>query len=64
MLKCFFNEHPFISLLMVATVCETAVVMTKIIKGNNKHVTIGIFGDEADDEEDVSNKETTETKED
>ena len=32
MLKCFFNEHPFISLLMVATVCETAVVMTKIIK--------------------------------
>ena len=64
MLKYFFNEHPFISLLMVATVCETAVVMTKIIKGNNKHVTIGIFGDEADDEEDVSNKETTETKED
>ena len=56
MLKCFFNEHPFISLLMVATVCETAVVMTKIIKGNSKHVTIGIFGDEADDEEDVSNK--------
>ena len=64
MLKCFFNEHPFISLLMVATVCETAVVMTKIIKGNNKHVTIGIFGVEGDDEEDVSNKETTETKED
>ena len=64
MLKYFFNEHPFISLLMVATVCETAVVMTKIIKGNSKHVTIGIFGDEADDKEDVSNKETTETKED
>ena len=64
MLKYFFNEHPFISLLMVATVCETAVVMTKIIKGNSKHVIIGIAGNEADNEEDVSNKETTETKED
>lgn len=33
-MKCFFNEHPIVTLLIVSTLCETAVVVTKIIKGD------------------------------
>lgn len=32
-MKGFFVEHPFISLLMVSTICRAAVDITKIIKG-------------------------------
>lgn len=30
----FFVEHPFITLIMVATVCETCVKIVKVLKGN------------------------------
>lgn len=30
-MKEFINKHPFVSLLMVATICETAIVLTKTI---------------------------------
>lgn len=41
-MKTFFNEHPFMGLIIVMTVCETAITLARIIKGNPTKITIGV----------------------
>ena len=69
-MKNFICDHPLISLLMVGTVCKTAIEITKIIKGEcdecDEKVTIHgfIFPKKTDEKSEVKDKksETEENK--
>lgn len=52
--KSFFNEHPFIALLMVVSICDTAIIITKFIKGDKKIslINIDVSSKEKDNKED------------
>lgn len=66
-MKNFICDHPLISLLMVGTVCKTAIEITKIIKGEcDEKVTIHgfVFPKKTDEKKEVEDKksETEENK--
>lgn len=51
-MKCFFTDHPVISLLIVATVCGTITEVTRLIINSKKQkVAVGVFNLNGDSEE-------------
>ena len=40
----FFNEHPFIGLLMVIAVCESTIEVATIVKGGERTILFPAIG--------------------
>ena len=50
----FFNEHPFVALLMVSIICTAAVDIAKIAKGDNLVIALPLVGNKKKEKSDKS----------